>query len=85
MPRTMYQLGADKERRIVNKARAQGCLAFRSAGSHSPIDVFVLDKTTMTIHLIQSKGKSMSDKAKQKLYETLEYLEGKYMVVVRVE
>ena len=39
-----YLKGVRKERKIVNIARNEGKLAFRSAGSHSPIDVFILDK-----------------------------------------
>ena len=42
--RTMYQKGADRERKIVNRAREKGHIAFRSAGSHSPIDVCIIDK-----------------------------------------
>lgn len=55
MPRTNYQRGADKERRILNFFRKQGCLAFRSAGSHSIIDVIALEPSTHIIRLIQAK------------------------------
>lgn len=79
-----YRNGADKERRIVNKAREEGHLSFRSAGSHSPIDVFILDRTERVIKLIQCKPKSMSNQAKLRLYETLKPLEGEYMVSVHV-
>lgn len=83
--RTNYEKGADKERRIVNKFRERGCLSFRSAGSHSPIDIFAIDPETKIIHLVQSKPKSMSWAKKEELYRSLQYLEGTYIVQVFVE
>ena len=83
--RNNYEKGADKERRIMNKFRDKGMLSFRSAGSHSPIDVFALDIENKTIWLIQSKPKSMSDNAKQKIYDEIKKYMGEYLVVVGVE
>ena len=81
-----YRNGADKERKIVKFFREKGCLAFRSAGSHSPIDVFVLDFVNKRIKLIQSKsGKSYSESFKKKLMEELKIYEGTYSVSVSVE
>jgi len=37
-----YRRGYDSERDIVNRFRTLGFIAVRSAGSHSPVDVFVL-------------------------------------------
>lgn len=54
---TNYRKGSDKERRIVNKARKEGKIAFRSAGSHSPIDVCIIDLKGHQIEFIQSKPK----------------------------
>lgn len=85
MSLTNYQRGADKERRVVNKARAEGHLAFRSAGSHSPIDVFILDKIMHQITLVQCKPKSMSENAKLKILEELKQFEGTYFVNVEVK
>jgi len=85
MPRTNYQKGADKERRIVNRARDRGCLALRSAGSHSPIDVVIVDFRDRRIKLVQSKPASMSDKAKEDLHDSLQYLDGFYEVDTSVE
>lgn len=84
MALTNYQKGANKERKIVNKARANNLLSFRSAGSHSPIDVFILDKTLHQITLIQCKPKSMSENAKQKILNDLLQYEGTYFINVQV-
>lgn len=85
MGETNYQKGARKERAIVNKARGEGKLSFRSAGSHSPIDVIIVDKLCKVIKLIQSKPNSMSNNAKKKLLDSLSYLNGVYRVEVSVE
>lgn len=80
-----YKKGADKERQIVNEFRKKGCLSFRSAGSHSPIDVFVLNPKTKEIFLIQSKaGKSYTPQFKEKLYNELRIYEGFFNVKVGV-
>lgn len=78
-----YKRGADKERKIVKKAREDGCIAFRSAGSHSPIDVFILDKTTRVIHLIQCKSSiklkgKIEPRLKEKLEKEWSWLNGAY-------
>lgn len=83
--RTNYQLGADKERRIMNRYRRAGCLSFRSAGSHSEFDIFVLDEINKKIYLIQSKPASMSEKKKTELENSLKHFEGIYQVIVSVE
>ena len=41
MTNNNYKRGYTKEREIVNSFRKQGLIAYRSAGSHSPIDVTV--------------------------------------------
>jgi Holliday junction resolvase len=79
-----YQRGYEKERRIVVKARKKGCLAFRSAGSHSPVDVFVLDPKTRVIELIQSKSASESKKKLSKIEMELKAYQGVYNVISRV-
>jgi len=50
---TNYRRGYEIERKIMNMLRDDGYIAFRSAGSHSLIDIFGIkgDK----IRLIQSK------------------------------
>ena len=79
-----YARGYEKERKIVNGLRSAGCLAFRSAGSHSPIDVFALDPQLKVILLIQSKPKSMPEAEKQRILENLKKYEGTFEVRVQV-
>jgi Holliday junction resolvase len=59
-----YKKGADFERKIVNAFRKMGCTALRSAGSHSPVDIVVIqDKEIL---LIQCKKGKLSKPAKEK-------------------
>jgi len=85
MVNSNYRRGADKERRIVNRAREKGHLALRSAGSHSPIDVVIVDDVKKEIKLIQSKPVDMSENAKNKLLDSLKKYNGIYVVEVFVE
>lgn len=86
MPNRKYKKGYEKERRIVLYLKNNGFeLAFRSAGSHSPVDVFGLNTGSRVIKLIQSKSDKMSESAKNKLLEELKRFEGQYMVVVEVK
>lgn len=55
MPNANYLRGVRLERELVNKARAKGHIATRSAGSHSPYDVWVWDRDNLTITLTQLK------------------------------
>ena len=48
-----YRRGYAKEREVVLAARKQGYIAYRSAGSHSPIDVTVIQPNK--IQLLQLK------------------------------
>lgn len=84
MPNKNYVNGVKKERKLVNQARASGHLAFRSAGSHSPIDVFILDKEAKIIRLVQCKPSSMSDNKKDLLLDSLIKYAGDYRVIVEV-
>jgi|TARA_Y100000296_G_scaffold85617_1_gene122073 Holliday junction resolvase len=63
----LYQKGVRKERKVVNGAKEMGCIAFRSAGSHSPIDVTIIDIYSKTIRFIQCKSDSMPESAKKRL------------------
>lgn len=86
MPNKNYRKGADRERKIVNEFKDQGWISFRSAGSHSPIDVVAINPSFGVIKLIQMKtGKSYSKKFKEKLQSSLQYIDGTYEVFVEVQ
>jgi len=80
MSQTNYQRDAAKERRIVNKFRKEGCIALRSAGSHSPIDVVVVDFENRIIKLIQAKMGYLSKNMKEKILKEGDVLNGEYRV-----
>ncbi len=80
MPNKNYVKGRKYEYDIVHLMRDKGYLAFRSAGSHSPVDVVAIDGKNKIIKLIQCKPKSMSEKAKQRLEEANKDLNGVFNV-----
>jgi len=83
MKSTNYRRGAEKERRIVNKFRSLGQIALRSAGSHSPIDVVVIDKEKREIRLIQAKLTNLHSLGKgerEKLLKEMDSFNGIYVV-----
>lgn len=82
-----YKNAANYERKIVKKAKAEGCIAFRSAGSHSPIDVCIIDTKERRIRLIQCKqkhGKETYNWLKKKIQEELKFIDGAYYVSTEV-
>ena len=85
MPNANYIKGVRKERKIVNEAREQGLISFRSAGSHSPIDVVIINDKSKIIRLIQCKPESMSNAARLRLMEQLGKLNGVYQVWTEVK
>ena len=76
-----YEKGVRFERLLVNNAKKDGNISFRSAGSHSPVDVFILDEDNKTIYLIQCKHSK--DKQKKLKSEYDKMLSG-YRVVWKV-
>ena len=85
MPQTHYEKGVKLERKIVNQEKEDGCIAFRSAGSKSPIDVISIDPKWKKIRLIQCKaGKSYSDREKEKIKESYSFMNGTYEVEFEV-
>jgi hypothetical protein len=84
MPNKNYINGVYKERKILNEARSHGCIGARSAGSHSPIDLWIIDHPGRTIRLIQCKPDSMPLKTKNRTMRTYEYLNGIYSVKFEV-
>lgn len=57
-----YAKGARLERAVVQMWKKQGYISCRTAGSHSPIDVFSINPKNMQIVLVQCKNKVMSEK-----------------------
>lgn len=55
MPNNKYLRSTKRERELVNAARAGGMIAARSAGSHSPVDVWIFDPRTKELKMIQVK------------------------------
>ncbi len=82
----IYKKGRRKEYQIVADERKKGRITFRSAGSHSPIDVISIDTNKRIILLIQSKRvlsetmKAINPKLKKKLEADNEMLNGMYYV-----
>jgi len=79
-----YQKGVRKERKIVNEARDKGFISFRSAGSHSPIDVCIIDKKGKIIEFVQAKPKDMSQKLKEHIEAGQVDLNGNFLVSFKV-
>jgi len=80
MPNKNYIKGRNKEYKICYEYRDKGFLAFRSAGSHSPIDVVAINPQTRQILLIQSKPDNMSENAKNKIINKNMNLNGLFSV-----
>jgi len=79
MPNYNYNKGVRKERKLVNVAKSAGLLAFRSAGSHSPIDVVIIDKRERVIKFIQCKPDNISERNKDILIQEQSDLNGSFL------
>lgn len=83
MPNKNYLKGVRKERKIIQDLKAMGFeIAQRSAGSHSPIDIFAICRARHLIKFIQSKPDSYSKSATDKIYEELDWLNGHVWQVI---
>lgn len=82
MPNRNYINGRNKEYRIIKFLKAKGFIAVRSAGSHSPIDVWAINPETKEIMLIQSKlGKgAITNKEAAEMEEFFNRISGDYKV-----
>ena len=74
MPNRNYIKGRRKEYAIIHDETLLGRVAFRSAGSHSPIDIVSIDTKNHIIRLIQSKP----DDAPEILIRRLHLLNDKF-------
>ena len=55
-------------------------IAHRTAGSHSPIDVFAICGDKRVIKFIQSKPDNYGKTASEKIHDALDYLNGMWKV-----
>ena len=85
MPNKNYVNGRRKEYKCVHAFKDSGMVSFRSAGSHSPIDVVGIDYRNKRIFLVQCKPRSMSDNKKEEIAELNKGLNGTYEVRFLVE
>lgn len=80
MPNKRYRKGYRKENNLMNAFKEGGCIAARSAGSHSPVDVWAINPETKRVYLIQCKPDSMSEKNKNRLREEMKKCNGLFDV-----
>ena len=86
MSNPRYRKGAVKERRLVRELKEAGYdVAARTAGSHSPIDIFAINKEDRSILFIQSKSDKFPDSQAAKICEEFEWLDGEFNVEFSVE
>ena len=75
MPNKKYLKGVRKERKLVNELKEQGYeIAQRTAGSHSPIDLFGINKKEKIIKFIQSKPDDYPPSKCDFIKEIMDYL-----------
>jgi len=83
MPNKRYVKGRAKEYKISKELRDIGWdIVQRTAGSHSPIDVFAINRATKEIAFIQAKPESFNS---DKIEETMAWLNGDFKVKFWVE
>ena len=77
-----YKKGRRKEYKLIKELKEMGFdIAQRTAGSHSPIDIFAIHKRKKLIAFIQSKPDNFPKSQKQKILDELNYLNGVWRVV----
>jgi len=79
-----YEKGVALERYAVNLSRAKGLIAYRSAGSHSPIDCTIIDAKNKKIFLIQGKAGKISQKEIQRIIGNNQLLFNEFLVSFHV-
>ena len=85
MPNKNYEKGRRKEYKICKELKAEGYeIAQRSAGSHSPIDIFAINSKTKTIKFIQAKPNNFSKSQSKKIMEELNYLNDEFLVIFEI-
>lgn len=86
MPNKNYRKGRRKEYGVCDNLKKEGFeIAQRSSGSHSPIDVFAINKETKEIKFIQVKAGDLSSGEYSKIWEKNKWLNGKFDVSFEIE
>ena len=80
MPNKNYRVGRRKEYSMIDKLRKDYDIIQRSSGSHSPIDIFAINKKDKKILLIQVKPNNFSEKSKEKIMSDNNWLNDKFEV-----
>ena len=81
MPNKNYVNGRDKEYKICKQLKVNGFdITQRSAGSHSPIDIFAINRLTRVIKFVQCKPDNFSELNKRRIMEELGYLKDMWRV-----
>lgn len=80
-----YKRGRAKEYSTMKKLRECGYdIVFRSAGSHSPIDVIGINTSLQIIKFIQNKPKSMSQLNRDKILIENQKLNNEFLCTFEV-
>jgi Holliday junction resolvase len=81
-----YIKGRKKEYDIIKELKDEGfTIAQRSAGSHSPIDVWAVNPLTKVIKLVQCKPDNFSESQKNEIYEELGWLNNIFRVEFEIK
>lgn len=79
MPNKNYVAGRRKEYKICNEYKRKGFdIVQRTAGSHSPIDVFAINRVEKKIVFIQSKPNNFEISKSKQIKAELEYLNDEF-------
>ena len=85
MPNRNYIKGRRKEYKLCKELRELGYeIVQRTAGSHSPIDLFAIDRLNRKILFIQAKPNNYSESKTKKIEKDLYFLNDLYEVEFEV-
>lgn len=85
MPNPNYIKGRKKEYKICKQLRDQGYVVVqRTAGSHSPIDIFAINKEDKEVLFIQSKPDNYTLSKCNKIKNDLIWLQGTFRVYFKL-
>ena len=86
MPNKNYRKGRRKEYGVCDKLKKDGYdIVQRSSGSHSPIDIFAINKETKKIVFVQVKSGYLPDSEYSKIWKDNKWLNDKFDVEFDIE